>query len=751
MGVNFIEVNTAEGMRTVMDLRELTVTPETLLKGIKAKNALGEDIVGVHECSGGGGSVAVAEATPTSNALSLSFSGLSGEPVAFAVVARENVTMASTRYVLAVVCENGDISGVCGYKSGSMMSSTATAYAVDGFSWEYENGVLTVTSDSASTSGYFMNGITYNLVYVTASEGEADTGETAAVIEPLEITENGTYIAGSGVDGYSPITVSVQHDVKLQSKTATPSDTAQAITPDSGYDGLSVVEVGAIPGDYIIPSGTLEISENGTHDVKNYAAVSVNIENNGGATGGNTTAVYTAESTPSSNSLTISFNVDTDEPPSAFSIAPTENVTLATTRYALTVDYKDGETSGICGYRATSSATAYYLTSYTWEFADGVLTITSAGTGTGGYFRSGITYKLLYVTTQSNGEGATGGEPAEPEVIEISYTLPAGLMYGDVNMDGYITEEDYELLHDHALQSGGVITDATALILADVNGDGSVSAKDYKQLKRIYLQEEQATDYMGDYLGNWSVSEDWGTDFSKRFYVDINVGEATENKLAVITADVDIAENDFKALCGNGTIRIYAKNLPLNSLAVTINMKEKSTNIFLQEKVIAPSEVEQIITPDDGYEGFRQVKISAIPAGDDSGGDSGASGDGLPDTIVAGDTPILADWTGGSASTTEFTDTGLTVTVPKDGTYRFYMFAYKSSTSTMGGSPTITIYKNGIASGSEITVSNTNVYSVDVECSAGDVVSVWGKGVKASYGNTVYGVTVSALIACIDK
>ena len=37
----------------------------------------------------------------------------------------------------------------------------------------------------------------------------------------------------------------------LQSKTATPTETAQTITPDSGYDGLSQVDVGAIDSEYV--------------------------------------------------------------------------------------------------------------------------------------------------------------------------------------------------------------------------------------------------------------------------------------------------------------------------------------------------------------------------------------------------------------------------------------------------------------------------------------------------------------------
>jgi hypothetical protein len=70
---------------------------------------------------------------------------------------------------------------------------------------------------------------------------------SSAIIESLEIIENGTYTAPDDVDGYSPVVVNVP-----------------------------------IPDGYIIPSGEFEITENGTHDIAQYASVNVNVAGGGG-------------------------------------------------------------------------------------------------------------------------------------------------------------------------------------------------------------------------------------------------------------------------------------------------------------------------------------------------------------------------------------------------------------------------------------------------------------------------------------
>ena len=72
-------------------------------------------------------------------------------------------------------------------------------------------------------------------------------------LESKTITSNGTYNPSDDeCDGYSEVIVNVASSApNLQSKSATPTETAQTITADTGYDGLSSVSVGAISPTYV--------------------------------------------------------------------------------------------------------------------------------------------------------------------------------------------------------------------------------------------------------------------------------------------------------------------------------------------------------------------------------------------------------------------------------------------------------------------------------------------------------------------
>ena len=94
----------------------------------------------------------------------------------------------------------------------------------------------------------------------------------------INITQNGSNI---DVADYAAANVNVQPT--LQTKAATPTTSSQDIEPDSGYY-LSKVTVNPIPSQYVIPTGTKPITENGTGiDVAQYAAVDVAVPSSGGS------------------------------------------------------------------------------------------------------------------------------------------------------------------------------------------------------------------------------------------------------------------------------------------------------------------------------------------------------------------------------------------------------------------------------------------------------------------------------------
>lgn len=70
--------------------------------------------------------------------------------------------------------------------------------------------------------------------------------------------------------------------IVLQDKTVTPTTSEQVVTADEGYDGLESVTVEEIPSEYVIPTGTKQITANGTGiDVAEYEKVDVDVPSGG--------------------------------------------------------------------------------------------------------------------------------------------------------------------------------------------------------------------------------------------------------------------------------------------------------------------------------------------------------------------------------------------------------------------------------------------------------------------------------------
>lgn len=124
---------------------------------------------------------------------------------------------------------------------------------------------------------------------------------------------------------------------------------------------------------------------------------------------------------------------------------------------------------------------------------------------------------------------------------------------------------------------------------------------------------------------------------------------------------------------------------------------------------------------------------------------STSGGTSIPSTITAGNTPVLSSSTmAHTCTSTSATATGISITVPRAGTYRFKFSCARTNTS---GTWTAQLYKNGsaVSNATATWSSYQGSCSADVQCAANDKIEIYARSRGSSYR-----LITGQLIACIN-
>ena len=256
---------------TAVDISDTTAIASDVASGKYFYTANGTKTLGTASGSGSGGTGQTATGTVTGDGTNVLEIPCNFAPDLIYVYGDMSGDVANQGIVSLMI-----IKDVAIYTSNDTSASTTNEYAtvlhdITGYNESdtsdihatYSNNTLTINTVTNSSSARWRSGQVYNYELSTIGTGG---GSSSPTLVTKEITSNGTYTASNdSADGYSSVTVNV---------------------PSSG----------------ITPTGSINITTNGTHDVTNYASAVVSVSNGG--------------STPSATKHTIHFDfsdeTDTD-------------------------------------------------------------------------------------------------------------------------------------------------------------------------------------------------------------------------------------------------------------------------------------------------------------------------------------------------------------------------------------------------------------------------------------------------------
>jgi hypothetical protein len=553
--------------------------------------------------------------------------------------------------------------------------------------------------------------------------------------------------------------------------TITPSETTQTAVEQYKWT-TGAVTVNPIPSEYIIPTGELEITTNGTSDVTNYASVDVNVQ----------PTLQSKTVTPTESQQTVS-------PDSGYDALSSVTVDAISSTYVGSGIEQRDETDLTASGAAVTVPAGYYAEQETKSVENGELyyptlsidnttgKITAvAEVKTSGYLAEGAKKTYIYPMSVQERTTITPTESSQVAVQSYTYTLgnvsvaaipsdyigsgitrrdstdliangnmvyaPAGyydaqaykgISSGALNPPGYsLNTETGQITITSSVETAGYMgpnysisntrnldTQAAATITPTESEQTVVSAGKYT-LGDIKVSAISST-YVGSGITRRSSSDLTAplntVTVPAGYYAEDASKTISEGSVTVTTAKGNVVSNSVKVFgsvnytqgfIGSGSqndstgIIIYASDLVSGNKAITQNgtgidvtkYATVSVNVqpTLQSKTVTPTESSQTITPDTGYDGMDEVTVNAIS--------SSYVGSGI-------DRRSSSDLTGdyGTSAAGKYTVTAPSGYYESDATYSLTSKgASNITTSTSGGNLTVT-WEQGFYGGGGKTIA----------------------------------------------